>query len=465
MHQQSRGYVSKFALVVLCAIGLCVPASVVGAQNEDADQSKPSDGIRKHEHPRPTPQLGPTKVTEELRTENGFDKSWLEWEHMTGDWGGARPWLDEHGITFEMDYTADMFYNMHGGLNTSDADQYRGVLNIGLTLDTELMGLWEGGTFFLGFQQIHGTDITERHVGDIQALNNNDAPDRTQLAEFWYEHSLFDGKWRIKLGKMDANADFCYVDYGGELMNSSAGINPIIPMPQYPDPSLGIATFIEPIDWFYLAAGVYDGKYDEMGTGERTGFDTAFHGRNDSFTVVELGLLPTFSIGEQELPGAYRVGGWYQSGDWDVFFNDLGGRLPARTHRGNAGVYLNFDQMAYRENPEIEDDEQGLGAFFQFAWAPSAYNEISQYYGFGGRYVGLVPTRDADITGLGVFHVSLSGRVQELEDRHSETAIEFFHKLQLTEFISIKPDMQYIINPGGDGHDAIAAGLRFEFTF
>ena len=139
--------------------------------------------------------------------------------------------------------------------------------------------------------------------------------------------------------------------------------------------------------------------------------------------------------------------------------------MPARIHRGNAGVYLNFDQLLYRENPDAEDDEQGLGAFFQFAWAPSSYNEISQYYGFGGQYFGLIPTRDDDITGIGLYHVSLSGKVQSLEKRYSETAIEFFHKIQLTPFFSLKPDVQYIVNPGGDGRDALAAGVRLEIVF
>ena len=123
------------------------------------------------------------------------------------------------------------------------------------------------------------------------------------------------------------------------------------------------------------------------------------------------------------------------------------------------------EEETYPEHPELEDDQQGLGMFFQFGWAPSLYNEVSQYYGFGGQYVGLIPTLDEDITGFGMYHVSLSGRVQSLEDRHSETAVELFHKFQITPFLSLKPDFQYIVNPGGDGRDALVAGIRMEMTF
>jgi len=437
---------------------LCVAIWPVYAQESEDHQT--IEEVHKH-GPHHRPGLpGPQRITEELRTPNGFNKPWWKWEHATGDWGGGRPWFDERGITLEVGYSANFFYNLRGGLNTSDADQYRGILDLSLTIDTEVIGLWESGTFFLDFQQIHGRDISERHVGDIQALNNADAPDRTQLAEFWYEHSRFDGKMRFKLGKMDANADFAYVEYGLEHIHSSAGFMPTIPLTTFPDPALGAAVFVEPTDSFFFGAGIYDGH----GEGNRGGFETAFHGPDSSVTIFEVGFRPTLEMADQQLPGTYRAGGWYHSDSWDVFFDDLDGERSPRTHRGNAGVYLNLDQLLYRENPELEDDQQGLGAFFQFGWAPSAYNEISQYYGFGGQYVGLIPTRDEDITGFGFYHVSLSGMIQSLENRHSETAMEFFHKIQLTPFLNLKPDLQYIINPGGDGKNALVAGIRIEMT-
>lgn len=395
---------------------------------------------------------------------------------------GGRPWLEDHGLTFEISYSADFFYNLLGGLNTSDAEQYRGLLGVSLTLDTERMGLWKDGTAFVSMFENHGTDITERHVGDLQALNNADAPDRTRLYEFWYQHSFLDGALQLKFGKMDANADFAAPDFGAEFIHSSPGFSPTLPIPTWPDPALGAAVFLEPADWFYLRAAVYDAE----GSGTRAGFDTAFHTPDDAFAIWELGLRPQFDLlGQEDLPGTYRIGGFYHSGEWDVIFNDLDGRRRPRSQRGNAGAYLVFDQLLYREPPpdvarperlppapssseealEDESSEQGLGVFFQFGWVPSDYNEITQHYGGGIQYVGLVPGRDDDIFGLGVHHVSLSSQVQSLEERYSETAVETFYKLQLTDFMSIKPDLQYIVNPGGAGRDAFVAGARLEIAF
>jgi len=446
-----------WGLVALC---LVPEAGVVWAEaSEDSQQAEETPAPHTHLH-RGRP--GVSRVADRVPIDEGLAQPWCEWECLTGDWWGSRPWLDDHGISFEIIYTADYFVNTRGGLNTSNTHTYRGLLDIGLTIDTEALGLWKGGTVFVDFQNIHGRDISLRHVGDLQALNNIDAPDRTQLAEYWYEQRLLDDKVRVKLGKMDANADFAYVEYGMEFINSSAGINPQIPAPQYPDPVLGIAVFVEPVEWFFLGAGVYDAD----GSGDHTGFDTAFHGRNDSFTIVELGFRPTFTLFGQELTGIYRVGGWYHSGTWDVFFeDDEDDEREPPTHRGNAGVYVAFDQLVFCEHPEIEGDTQGLGAFFELGWTPSSYNEISQFYGAGCQYVGLIPTRDNDVTGLGLFHAGLSGRVQALERRYSETAIELFHKFQITPSLSFKPDAQYIVNPGGDGRDALAFGLRMEAAF
>jgi porin len=219
---------------------------------------------------------------------------------------------------------------------------------------------------------------------------------------------------------------------------------------------------VEPTDWFFLGAGIYDAE----GTGERAGFDTAFHSPDDSFTIVEVGARVKLDLfGQRGLPGVYRVGGHYHSGQWSVFFNDLNGRLRPRSHRGNSGVYVVADQLLYREGEGDEECGQGLGAFFQFGWAPSEYNEITQHYGVGVQYTGLIPGRDSDVWGLGVHHVSLSGRVQSLEKRYSETAIETFYKFQVTDSVSIKPDLQYIVNPGGAGRDALVVGTRVEVAF
>ena len=101
---------------------------------------------------------------------------------------------------------------------------------------------------------------------------------------------------------------------------------------------------------------------------------------------------------------------------------------------------------------------QGLGLFVQYSWAPEDRNEIYQYLGAGLVYRGLLPCRDDDTLGIGMGHAILSPELTA----ENETAIELFYKAQLTPYINVQPDLQYVASPAGVERDAFVAGLRFE---
>lgn len=75
----------------------------------------------------------------------------------------------------------------------------------------------------------------------------------------------------------------------------------------------------------------------------------------------------------------------------------------------------------------------------------------------GLTYTGLVPRRDADVVGMGLANAELfQGGANE------ETAIEVFYKAQLSDRVSVQPDLQYIATPSGIHRDSLVAGARFE---
>jgi len=413
----------------------------------------------------------PTPSVEELHMPDDFSKPIWKWGHLTGDWWGLRPGLDARGMALEFIYTGEVFSNLRGGrarsTHSHDHTEYIGNLDTTVTLDTEKMGLWPGGTFFVYGEQLHGYGISERHVGDVQLVSNLD-PERgpfTQVSEYWYEQRLLDDRLGIRVGKQDANAEMCLVDFGVDFINSSFGQIPNVPLPAFPDPALGVTGFADPTDWLSIMCGIYDGEP----SGKEWGFESTFDGTGGSFSIIELVLKPELA---NRLPGKYRVGFWVNSAKVEELFiePELGEEeeapVPtARIFPYNYGVYLAFDQAIYKENDDPEDT-QGLGAFFQFGWAPQDRNEIWRYYGAGLAYTGLLPGRDEDILGIGFAHARFSARMRRLEEiGESETAIEFFYKAQLTNWMALQPDLQYILTPGGNEDNAVAAGLRFEISF
>lgn len=371
------------------------------------------------------------------------------------------------GITAEYIYTGEVFTNTRGGSSTHRATEYLGLFNLALTAELDEMGLLPGGTIFLLFENSHGRGITERHVGDYQAVSNIDGGDEfTDLSEFWWEKEILDGLLRLRLGKQDANADFGVVDLGGDFANSSFGMPPNIPMPAWPEPAMGLVASFRVAEGVTFNAGVFDGGVE----GDFWGIS----GTGEIFTIGELKVL--WELVDGRLPGDVHVGMWYHNGGFvdleqvEVVFARA--RLPLAfvppefapldggdtLYTGNHGVYLGFEQMLLRES-WAEDDDQGLGFFLQYSWARQSRSEVPHYYGAGLVYKGLIPARGDDVSGIGMARVDFAPSMELPSD---ETAIELFYKAAINPYITVQPDLQWVSNPGGSEHDAFVFGLRFE---
>ena len=249
-------------------------------------------------------------------------------------------------------------------------------------------------------------DIDSHHVGDTQFYSNIDSAPRNAneflLLEYWYEHSFADGDILIKIGKQDSNADFAYTDLGGDFVNSSFGFSPTILLPSWPNPAIGVSTFLNLTDMLHYKIGVYDGS-PSLGafTGGRSGFDSL--GSGGVMTMQEVSVTPQFGH-QGELPGTYKTGNWIHSHEFDNLATGIG------TVNGNHGYWLNIDQMLWIE-PDSGDEPQGLGVFAQYGWSPSDRNVVDRYHGLGLTYRGLLPQRDVDLIGVGLAsaHFSAAG--------------------------------------------------------
>lgn len=377
--------------------------------------------------------------------------------------------LHDGGLTIEYIYTGETFNKAVGGLNRNHPTNYRSNFDLVATLDTERMNMWSGGRFFVYGQNLAGKPLSQSDVGDIQLFSNLDStisstlrPQYTAIAEYWYEHNFIDNLLRVKAGKQDANADFALSDLGGEFVNSSFGFPPNILLPSFPSQALGLATFAHMTDTLMLAVGIYDGTPAYGPQGVRWGFDTLGH--NGAVSLFQAEWKPQFGA-EGNLPHTSRLGMWQHSAN-DLFV-ELTPQNP-RTFNQNYGLWYIADQMIWKEG--AADDDQGLGVFFQFGWAPSNRNIISDYYGGGLVYKGLLPNRDDDYVGVGVANAIFSSGLKQIADFNGnfqgrqETAIEVFYKYRFSPYFTVQPDVQFISQPGGIYNDALLPGLRFELV-
>lgn len=378
-----------------------------------------------------------------------------QWTRITGNWGGARDQLEEHGIEVGGGYTADWTAAWSGGQR--NRDNIPSLLDINVAFDLEtLLGL-PRTTLFLDAYAIEGR-IASDDVGDLQGLSNIQADNTEQVAEAWLETWVAD--FRIKIGKVDFNSEFAFNETGGDFINSSAAISPTIQAyPTYPDPATAGNVFWTPSATFYLGAGIYDGAAAVgIPTGRRAFSGFFEDDESDSyFIAAEAGTA--WTGGDDWGSGRFALGVWQHTADFATF---AGG-----TDSGTAGLYATFEQRLWRENPGDAEDGQGLGLFAAGGFADEDIAAIAGSVVLGLAWTGALAGRDHDVTGFAILHADLSDDPGAATP-DDETVFELFHKLQLTPAIALKPDVQYIVNPGGDGSaidDAVIGTLRLEVAF
>ncbi len=396
----------------------------------------------------------------------------LRTKQLAGDPFGVRTALRDLGVTLEPTLWVIYQQNYKGGVETHNADDVAGKWHYELTFDFQKMGLIPGGSFRTRLIQSWNDGIQDE-VGSLtqpyySAGSSGDhyfGDNACILADkWWYQQEWLDGKVELRLGKQQAYKDLFDAnafagDYGRQFMNRALYWNTTVPGVK----GIGAYLRVRPVKSFYVSAGAFDPQQRTT----RTGFDTAFHGRAWFTGYAETGVSPEFQTAGGRLPGNYRFGLWYDPVVRTVYRDTLGGARRAPREGGDVGFYTSMDQMLWKENPD-RDDDQGLGVFFRYGWAPDDARLIGHSWSVGLQHRGLIPSRDADVLGFGFAQSILSrryrGEIQPLADR--ESIWELYYRIQVFPWMEVTPDVQVIANPGGlkSARDAIVGGVRVRVT-
>ncbi len=321
-------------------------------------------------------------------------------------------------------YTGDFGRNFSGGVEQKNA--YLGNLDITANFNTENANLWKGGTFFVYLLNNHGTSLSQ-YVGDLQGVDNIEADAQTRLYQFWYMQKF--GKFSVTIGQHDLNSEFSGSEYGGTFINSSFGIQPDIsgnvPVSIFPVATLGVILKYEINDQFSILTAIYDGDPGSQADNPNS-LNWKLADSNGVLNILEL----QYQLKNKTKPGTYKLGTWSHSAD------------------NHYGIYAIADQKLFNEK---NDPDKGLGFFTQLGIAPQEGSVFDYYASIGLHYTGLFGGRKEDNLGLALGHASMSKHIIEQDptvDLTGETVIELVYEARINDYISIKPDLQYVINPG-----------------
>lgn len=396
---------------------------------------------------------------------------------LTGDWGGLRNDLACKGITLDVNTHNIIQGNAHGGADTKNGFRYSGSAHYTLTLDTEKMGLWKGGTILLHAENKWKNGIQDK-VGSLMPVNLDAfKPTRDEsemaLSEWILFQALFEGKLVLIGGKLDGTRAFdrnvFANDERSQFMNLALRNNPVLPA-FVPYTNLGVGFILNPTDWLSITTAVTDSQ----GRADTTGFETAFHGPTHTSVINEIGLkVKPFGLdGNQrvgwvwssmEYPNLQPISPFKETGPTLLkvlgpkLFGQVAKYLPFEHSSDNVAMYYNFDQYLYQE---ACDRTQGIGIFGRFGWARQDVNPICHFYsiGIGGR--GVLPDRDKDTMGVGFYYADLSNNLPST--MFAEQGVECFYNIEITPWCHLSPDLQIITNPGGtEARDvSLVYGLR-----
>lgn len=278
-------------------------------------------------------------------------------------------------------------------------------------------------------------------LADIDTSKHNTNWSRGEIvcayvSHLYIEQKLFEDRVTLALGKLDLGSYFDTSAVANwNFLSYTLARSPTIPFPWH---ALGALARWEPVPWFYLQAGVADAHAG----GTETGFNTAFEDGPEYFSVYEFGFRPNVE-GRQ---GNYRFLLWHDP-------QRRSRQDGNATDKGDVGFALSFDQ-------QITD---AIGAFFRYGYAHEELREIEHFWSIGATWRGVIPGRAEDVLAFGVARSIMGGDYRSANgSTKADTLFELYYEIRLTEWLSIVPDVQVILNPGADPDRdvGVIAGLK-----
>lgn len=403
----------------------------------------------------PPPAVQPADVETDLQ-------SWMHGNTLTGGWFGARQYLLDLGIEPTLTYAADILANPVGGRVRKL--RYFHDIFVGLDFDLEKLVAIPGAELQVSMSSRAGHDLS-RDIGNVFNVSQTCCQPQTRLVTLAWHQALLDDRLDLRVGHIVMGDDFIvsplyalFVTSGIDANPGSLGFN--FPFSEYPDSSAGLRIRGRPIEPLSLSLGLYDGNPNFTGI-HGTDFDFSFD--DGAVILAEVQYRWVRGSGAAALTGHYTLGGSYDTGRFVPF--DGGG--SAYVH-GNGGMYAAVDQQVVSFGDPAAG--RGLVPFAAVTGAPATDINLVPFFVNGGLVVqGPWAARpdDALLFGLvfGRFSSALDSPPGESAMTY-EMVLEWSYVIQLTPWLQLQPDLQYVIRPGGTGTipDALVVGAQLALT-
>lgn len=393
---------------------------------------------------------------------------------LTGNWGGVRDDMAKKGIVFDLDLLLTPQGVVSGGRSTGG--HVWGNVDYTLNLDTQKLGLWQGGYFKFqgdtgfGSNALHdsGALVPVNTAALIPGVNER----TTVLMNATYTH-FFSPKLEVQVGKintLDVSGTEFFGDYRTQFLNI---VSYPMTLEQEPISSFGGSVIAIPSKDVSLSGTVLGAS----GTPDSNDIGKAFDGvlaiGAATLTIKPFGLLGHQSLSiewnderrfslnqdpgnllaflqQQQFPRLANPSPLL-SAILTRFFPNLGAPTkPPNQTKSSWAMGYSFEQYVWQPD---DNPHHGIGLFFGFGASDGNPNPVqySFFGGLGGN--GVVRGRRDDSWGIGAADTEFSGaflpflRQQLNLGLQHEEAVEMYYNAALTPWLNTTFDLQ-IVSPG-----------------
>ena len=338
-------------------------------------------------------------------------------------------------------YTLDVWHNQ-GGV----ASGWRTLDNLDLTaaVDLERVAGWHGARAF-AYVLYNGDHSLSELTGDAQVASNIETGVRAlRLYEAWIEQDLAPGT-SIKAGLYDLNSEFDALPTSDLFLGSAHGIGTDVSQSGrngpsiFPVTSLAVRIEAKVSGRLTVRAAALDGVSGDPDHPARTAIKLG-HG-DGALLIAEADWTR----------GPLRViaGGW--------------GYTREQPDDAGTGVAPSTGAYVRAETTLAKHQAYTLSAFARAGVASGRANPFDTFVSGGLR----LDLSESWQFGAAVAHARTSSAYRRaIPAPRAETVVELTAARALTPWLSVQPDVQYVIDPlnAPDGNDALVTGVRMTVT-
>jgi porin len=377
------------------------------------------------------------------------------------DWRDA--WADD-GVSFGGSFDSYFFGNPFGGAAQGFA--YTQSLYFQLEADLEKLAGWKGGSLVWSWADNAGRNLSDTVGNEFQIVGaygpNTFYFDLLYLQQ---EVEFGGGTLTARAGQLTALSDFLVTGPGNNYVNEAfqadvlRGIDVLATYE--PESSWGAFVKYEQPVW-YVQTGVYQVS-DRIGDTSNHGLDYSIQPDDGLIALLEACWQPVWAGVAGNYPAHYKAGAFLSTWEYP--------RYSGGDEFVLSGFYVLADQMVWREGAGTDE---GLYAWSNVIYSPQ--EEVAQIPWFvagGLQYTGLLPGRGKDRALVGAAYGAFSmdqASVQKDEGvppQYYELVMEASYAIAVNEWMTVTPDVQFIVNPGGAGNvpDALVLGVVVGLSF